>query len=158
MAVVIEAICLVVPRHVLDVSFPGGTDAFLEEAAANESVRYAIADAHLTAVSTFDPEVLDPLIERMADFGILGLDIPGDCGDNAFEFVFVDMQTGPVIPCMWLSVTHHRHGFTFVEMRNRPTSTFIAPHGWLLEQSWRLTRSDIRDERRGRGSVWTDRL
>lgn len=142
MSVLIEAICLVVPRQVLDVSFPGGTDAFLEECAANESVRYAIADAHLVAVSTFDPQSLDGLVERMADLGMVG----GDRDDNASEFVFVDMQTGPAIPCEWLSLTHHRHGFTFAEMANRPTSEFVTPEGWLLEQSWRLTRTDIRDD------------
>lgn len=149
MAVLIEAICLVVPRQVLDVSFPGGTDGFLVDCTANDSVRYAIADAHVAAVSTFDPQALEPLIERLADLGIVG----ADDSDRAFEFVFVDMQTGPVIRCDWLSITHHRHGFTFVERVSQPTCAFETPQGWLLDQSWRLTRTDIREE--GPDSVMT---
>ncbi len=145
MSVLIEAICLVVPRQVLDVSFPGGTDAFISECAAHESVRYAIADSHVTAVSTFDPQALDSLVERMADLGIVG------GHDSAFEFVFVDMQTGPAVPCEWLSITHHRHGFTIAEMTSRPICAFTTPDGWLLEQSWRLIRADIRDD--GPGAV-----
>lgn len=142
MAVLIEAICLVVPRQVLDVSYPGGTDEFMADCAANESVRYAIADAYLVAVSTFDPQALEPLIERLADLGLVGADDSG----RAFEFVFVDMQTGPVIPCDWLSITHHRHGFTFVEKVGQPACAFETPEDWQLDQSWRLTRTDIRDE------------
>jgi hypothetical protein len=141
MSILIEAVCLVVPRLVLDVSFPGGTDALLAHCIANENVRYAIADAHLVSVSTLDPQSISPLVDQLIDLGIVG----SEDGTRAGEFVFVDMLTGPALPCDWLGITLHPHGFAFAELVGYPVCAFETPQGWTLLESWVLSRTDIRD-------------
>ena len=61
----------------LDVSYPGGTDAFLEIASATDGVRYAIADRQLTVVSVLEPAPLHVQHERLFDLRIVAADEDG---------------------------------------------------------------------------------
>lgn len=141
MSVLIEALTLVVPRQVLDVSFPGATDGFLDEYRSGPGFRYVIADARLVAVSVLDPGVLTPMIDRFFDLGI----VESDRHHEAQEYVIVDMATGPVIPCAWLDFERHRHGFTHAWMSRFGPEQMAAPDEWTPESSWSLQRTDLRD-------------
>jgi hypothetical protein len=48
------------------------------------------------------------------------------------------------MPCDWLVVERHRHGFTQAWETHYDPGELHAPQGWRLEQSWRLERSDVR--------------
>ncbi|WP_373058903.1 hypothetical protein [Gemmatimonas sp.] len=71
MSVLIEALCLVVPNRVLDVSYPGGATAFIDELSMREDIRYEVTDGTLTTASRFDPGVGGALADQLADLGIV---------------------------------------------------------------------------------------
>ena len=140
MSVLIEAMTLVVARHALDRALPGGTAAFLQSAAARPDVRYAIADAHLVAVSTLAPAALDALKNQLAPYGIHHRD-----GGAA---VLVDMEMGPLGLCAWLTVRRHPHGLTIAAHRRIAAQAprLVTPRAWRPTQSWQLARTDLRDD------------
>jgi hypothetical protein len=145
MSVLIEAVCLVVPRRVLDVSYPGGTEAYLEATAARDGVRFAIADDHVTSVGSYDGDVLVTIVQELMELGLVWSD-----GGRAYDCIIVDQEMGPAIPCDWLEVQRHPHGFTQAwhavgAFAPGAAGDLVAPEGWRLEVSWRLTRTDVRD-------------
>jgi hypothetical protein len=52
MSVLVEALTVIVRRLTLDVSWPGGTDAYLAAVYADSPARLACADGNLTSVSS----------------------------------------------------------------------------------------------------------
>lgn len=145
MSVLIEAVCLVVPRRVLDVSYPGGTEAYLVAAAAREGVRFAIADDQVTSVGSYDGDVLVTIVRDLIELGLIWSD-----GSRAYDCIIVYQETGPAIPCDWLEIQRHPHGFTQAwhaigAFAPGTPGDLVAPEAWRLEVSWRLTRTDVRD-------------
>ena len=139
MSVLIEAMTLVVARYALDAAVPGGTAAFLQSATARPDVRYAIADAHLVAVSTIAPAAIEALGNQLALYGIHRRD-----GGAA---VLVDMEMGPLGLCEWLTVRRHPHGLTIAAHRRSTARAprLVTPPAWSPTQSWQLARTDLRD-------------
>lgn len=141
MCVLIEALCLVIPNHVLNVSYPGGAAAFVDEVSARTDVRYAVTDGRLTAASMFDPSVGAALADHLMTFGMVGSQ-----DREAVEFVFADMEVGPTIPCKWLESVRHPHGFMIGWHADGEQGMMAAPGDWDPSRSWSLERTDIRDE------------
>jgi len=141
MSVLIEALSLVIPRRVLDVNYPGGTDAYLADAlAADVQFRYAVADDRLAVMSCLDPDALEPWVTRLCSHGI-------DCdGSETSDMSFVDQRFGPTLPCAWLEWRRHPDGFTYAWLAGTKSGDMVAPENWTPEQSSRLVRFDIRDE------------
>ena len=140
MSVLIEALCLVVPNRVLDVSYPGGATAFIDELSMREDIRYVVTDGTLTTASMFDPGVGGALADQLADLGIVG-------GDDrqAIEFVFADMELGTTIPCDWLETARHPHGFMIAWAVPGERGNTAVPGDWDPSCSWGLERQDLRD-------------
>jgi len=150
MSVLIEALCLVVPNRVLDVSYPGGTTAFIDEVNMRADVRYAVTDGRLSAVSMFDNSVGIQLADALEEFGIVGAD-----GRVAVEFAFVDMQTGSSLPCDWLETAHHPHGFMIARGAGHEPGHVAVPGDWDPSVSWKLERTDVGDDpERGTVLAW----
>ena len=85
-------------RVTLNVSYPGGADAYLEAAAAEESpARLACADDELTSVSFLSPNDAARWMEALAAFGIVHV-----ADDACVDIVCVDQHVGPTLPCDWL--------------------------------------------------------
>jgi hypothetical protein len=142
MAVLVEALSLIVPRHVLDVSWPGGTDAYLAELGSLPTPpRFACADDRLTSVSFWSPEEAELLMQRLIGHGVIDVD-----DDRAAEMVVVDQRHGPVMPCDWLAWERHAEGYTSCWLADTEPGTLVAPDDWTPERSRRLVRQDIRDE------------
>ena len=147
MSVLIEAACLVIPRLCLDLSYEGGSSEFLRVANAVDDTRFAIADDRLVCVSAFGPDEILRLVAGLVAVGLVASDSDG----NAVDFVYVDQETGPTLPCPWFGFERHKHGFTHGwDVRSGTAGQLETPDGWRLEDSWRLTRSDSRDD----GSDW----
>lgn len=141
MSVLIEALCLVVNRLSLELSFPTGADGFEAQANELEAVRYVVSDNEVIAVSVLDPHHLDSLLISMMEAGLVYTD-----GDGSGDFVFVDMEMGVNGPCTWLKTEAHRHGFrTAVHSSVQHHYYFATPPGWTPQQSWQLQRYDLRD-------------
>ncbi len=141
MSVLIEALCVVSPNIVLDISYPGGTTAFIDEASMLPAIRYAVSDGTLTSVSMFEPSAAELLVERLVSAGVVGA-----ADRQAIEFVFVDMETGPAIPCSWLQTERHPHGFMLGWEASAPRGVVATPGDWNPSSSWRLARADVRDD------------
>lgn len=143
MSVLLECLCVVIPRIVLDVSYPGGADAYLEEARQpNHPSRYALADDDLTVVSFYEPQDVREHMKPLLDLGIVYVD------ENACrEICVIDQRSGPVMPCNWLSWRRHPDGFSFTWMGNGdPDDAMVAWDSWTPEASRALERSDIRSD------------
>lgn len=143
MSVLIEAECLVVSRLAIELGYPGGLDAFLEFALSAEGTRFAIADDDLVSVSSFGGSELMPIVEALVESGLLMEERSGD----AFDLVIVGQETGPTLRAEWLTFERHRHGFSHAwDSRKGAQGALVAPDGWRLESSWRLVRTDEREE------------
>ena len=145
MSILIEALSLVVPRRVLDVSWPDGADGWFCHAYLSDDVRHAVMDDHLACVSALDPEPLLALVEELKELGV----VVSDDG-RAYDLVMVDQETGPVLPADWLVVERHAHGFTRAwhaagMWADGEPGELDTPRDWRLEHSWRLIRHDVRD-------------
>jgi hypothetical protein len=142
LSVIVEALTLIVPRLSLDVSFPGGTDGFVEFLGKSDfEFRFALTDDHIAAVSAFNPEALTPIAHRLIECGLVEAD------DDAFvEFAFVDQRFGPTLNCPWLKWRIHDEGYTSAWLATAEPGGLYAPTDWTPEQSRGLTRTDIRDE------------
>jgi hypothetical protein len=142
MAVLVEALSVVVPRKVLDCSYPGGTEGYLAAAAAPPfASRFVCADDRLTSVSFWDPEAAAVLIGHLGEHGLVFVD-----EDACVELACVDQRFGPTMPCDWLEWECHADGFTMCWAAGTTPGELAAPEGWTPEQSRRLVRTDVRDD------------
>lgn len=144
MSVLIEALTLVVPKKVLEVSYPGGSAAFLEKLLHLERPPRFICsvDQHLVNASFYDPKHIAPATSLLTEQGIIEVD------DRRFiEFAIVDQRFGPTMPCNWLELQQHSGGLTHAWLSGTGCGDMAAPEGWTQEQSRSLTRTDIRNER-----------
>jgi hypothetical protein len=144
MAVLIEALTLVVPQRELDLRFPGGTEAFCQAMLELEKPpRFVcMADERLVNASFYDPPHLLPAVELLEANGFTDVEEDG----GFLDFAYVDQRYGPTMPCNWLKWRQHPDGFTYAWLVGAEAGDMAAPEGWTPEQSKALTRTDLRDE------------
>jgi hypothetical protein len=91
MAVLIEALNVVVPREVLRLRYPGGEEAFYR-ACPNETV---CVDSHLVRVGFMHSDDLGLFCDHLESVHLKPLD-----NHNRFlDLAVVDQMTGPTRPC-----------------------------------------------------------
>jgi hypothetical protein len=141
MSVLVEALSLVVPRKVLDVSYPGGTDAFLEKLLdPSFSCRFTCADDDLVSVSFFATVDAQVAFAELTSAGIVAID-----DGKFYEIAYLEQGKGPTIPCDWLEWQKHGEGYTSCWLAGTDPGRFHAPPDWTPEQSLRLTFQDWRE-------------
>lgn len=143
MSVLIEALTLVVPKIVLDVSYRGGADAYMHALLQlDQPPRYICdGDQHLINASFYDPDHMERATEMLEAHGIVSVD--EDC---FIEMACVDQRFGPTMPCDWLEFRRHRGGFSYAWLAGTEAGDMAAPDGWTPEQSRMLTRTDVREQ------------
>ncbi len=141
MCVLIEALCLVIPNNVLDNLYAGGATAFIDEMSADPEMRYAVSDGIVTVVSMFDPATFGRVADQLQELGFVGSD-----DRQAVDFVCVDMETGVAVPCEWLEVARHSHGYMLAWFGGTEGGMAAMPGDWDPSKSWRLARRDVRDD------------
>lgn len=143
MSVLVEALTLIVPKKVLDVSYPGGHEAFMEAMLELERPPRFVCglDPHLVNVSFYDPDHLTPAADMLVRHGVVPVD-----DDRFYELAYVDQKFGPTMPCAWLEWRQHRDGFTYAWLAGTEPGDMATPVGWTPEQSRQLVRHDVRDE------------
>lgn len=138
MAVVVEALTLVVRRAALDASYPGGADAYLEDLTGRgRSARWACADEHLAAASYYTPDIAHK-IRSLMEYGFVYED-NGTCVD----LTVIDELTGPVVPCDWISWKRDPGVSSVAWLASENPGELATPDGWTPAH---LARSDVRDE------------
>jgi hypothetical protein len=142
MSVLVEALAVIVRRVTLDMSWPGGTDAYIAAALAAESpARLACADDELTAVSFLFANDCQAWIARLEHHGIVHL------GDNrCVDIVCIDQQAGPANPCDWIEWRQHPDGFSYAWLAGTEPGDVVAPSTWRPRQSSRDAHTDVRDD------------
>lgn len=141
MSVLVEALCLVVPRTALDLRYPSGTNGFLAELARpSRECRYVCGDADLVCISFLTPDAADRVAELLTNAGMR------ESLDEEFqEFAIIDQKHGPVLQCPWLVWVTDPEGFTCAWLAGTDRGDMATPAGWTVEQSQRLTRLDLPD-------------
>ena len=131
MAVLIEAISVVLRRAAIERAFPGGWSHFTDYV-PNATL---CADSDLARVGFMSPSDVKSFVDALEE---LGLHYIRD--GAAVDLVVVDQQRGPAVPCGWLEYGHLSLG----EAGNRvaaardPTSssdTLATPEGWSFSGS-----------------------
>jgi hypothetical protein len=143
MCVLIEALTLVVPTINLDISYPGGSDAFLQAMLDLERPPRFVcnADPDLVNISFYDPQHADPA-EQLLTSCLIGLDHKSL---TMVDFAWVDQHFGPSMPTPWLEWRRHEDGFTYAWRVYTDPGDMAAPVDWTPECSSRLVRTDFRD-------------
>ena len=124
MAVLLEAISVIVPCEVIEAKFPGGREGY-ERAIPNQTF---CADGYVTRVGFMHPEDVRAFVEQLGRAGLRLL------GDRGFEDVaIVDQVHGPTRPCSWLRFgVITETGTRFCELASAPSSPgrLYVPEGW----------------------------
>ena len=142
MSVLVEALSLIVPRKVLDISYPGGTEAFVQKmVAAPSPCRCACSDDMLVSVSFFGVDDATVVGNELLALGIVAID-----DDRYYELAFIDQAKGPTLPCDWIEWKKHEDGYTSCWLAGCDPGLFHAPEGWTPKQSRDMTFHDIRNE------------
>jgi hypothetical protein len=142
MSVLVEALSLIVPRSVLDVSYPGGTDAFLKQMLETPArCRCACADDRLVSVSFFGNDDATAVGTELVGVGIVAVD-----DDHFYELAFVDQARGPTMQCDWIEWRKHEEGYTTCWLAGTDPGPLHTPAGWTPQHSRNLSIHDIRSE------------
>ena len=136
MSVLVEALSVVVRRVTLDINYPGGSDAYIKAATAEDSrARLACADDELTSVSFLSPNDAARWMESLAAFDIVHM------GDGAcLQIACVDQQVGPTIPCDWIEWRQRDEGYSECWLAGTEPGEMATPVDWTPEHSRRLVR------------------
>lgn len=93
MAVLVEAISVVMRRIAIDAKYPGAWAAFVDEA-PNRTLCY---DSDLARVGFMTPQDVGAYIECLEKHGLAFI-----TNGKAHDIVVVDQQEGPTVKCEWL--------------------------------------------------------
>ncbi|CAN5308847.1 hypothetical protein BH09GEM1_BH09GEM1_18540 [soil metagenome] len=142
MSVLVEALSLIIPRTVLDVSYPGGTDAFMRKMCDPDIPSLLVsADDELVSVSFPGAEAATDITTELLALGITAVD--EDC---FIEMVFVDQSDGPTMPCDWIEWRKDDAGNTCCWLAGTDPDPIHAPTNWTPAHSLHPKSHDHRDE------------
>jgi hypothetical protein len=142
MSVLVEALSLIIPRTVLDVSYPGGTDAFMRKMCEPDIPSLLVcADDELVSVSFPGAQAATAVSAQLLDLGIIAVD--EDC---FMEMAFVDQAVGPTMPCDWIEWRKDEAGYTCCWLAGTDPDPMHAPLNWTPGQSHHQGCQDHREE------------
>ncbi|MBI2407332.1 MAG: hypothetical protein HYV19_03380 [Gemmatimonadetes bacterium] len=144
MTLVIEAAAVVVPILPLELSYPGGSDRYLLDAAHPRwKARHVLYDRHLTAASFESAEAAEQWANYSAEKG----NLVGTDAHTGGDVAFMEQGTGPQAEVDWLRWELGADGVTLAWHRDDDQSERrIAPVCWIPRDSRRLARFDSRDD------------
>jgi len=93
MAVLIEAISVVVRRTAIEATYPGNWESFRLRA-PNATL---CADDNLARVGFMQPSDAESFVNELAQHGLIYLE-----NGAAKDLVVIDQQRGPAVPCSWI--------------------------------------------------------
>lgn len=132
MAVLIEAISVVIRRAAIDDRYPGGWPAFCESVPNNS----LCADDDLLRVGFMTPPDVRAFIEHLIDRGLRYLE-----EGTAIDLVLVDQLHGFAAPCEWAHLCRLRSGIerefavSACQAAGRDFDSLATPGGWQYEGS-----------------------
>lgn len=140
MAVLVEAISVIVRRDPIAVGYPGGWDGFVADC-PNQTL---CADTELARVGFMSAPDVEEFCRRLGSCGLVFLR-DGQCVDIAV----VDQMRGPTAPCDWIEFGHvdiDGHPVAACRLTGRRDSHLITPDGWQYEGSLSASFGFVPDE------------
>jgi hypothetical protein len=144
MAILIEAINVVLRLQTLRDKYPGGIEGFQEDC-PNRSY---CADDHLVRVGFLQPDEMEAFGDQLEEQGLQGM-LDGKCVD----FVIVDQMHGPTATCEWFEWGRHVDGFQVGWLAGTKPGTVVVPEGWTLEDSLNIDAIEPHDTSRDRDGL-----
>ena len=129
MAVLIEAISVVVLRTAINRFYVGGWSAFVDDC-PNETLCF---DDYLARVGFMAPADADAFVTRLANRGI-----PSNANSQACNFLVVDQVKGPTRSCPWIRVMVYEHDdikIVCAALANAKDTRLVVPEGWEYDAS-----------------------
>lgn len=126
MAVLVEALSVIVQNRTIEEKYAGGMAAYRADCPNGSFCN----DEYLSCVLFTMPfdvgQFVQPLMKRGFRFVEDG---------QAQEIVVVDQHDGPTAPCRWLKVGDHPDGFRYAALASDLGDRVAKPQGWTLERS-----------------------
>jgi len=128
MAVLVEALSVIVRNATLESLYPGGVSGY----AADCPNRTFCSDGVLTRVGFMTPDDVGAFLERLETRGLVFLH-----DGVAADIAVVDQHEGPITICDWLAVGEDAAGIRCCWLRGTARGALATPAGWTPDQ--RLT-------------------
>ncbi len=132
MAILIEAISVVIKRSVIDNKFPKGWEAFVENC-PNQTL---CADSSLVRIGFMSPVDVESYLMQLEKKGFIYLQ-----NDEAIDLAVVDQQQGVSVDCKWLEFGHvnlsgdSSRKVSACQMVGGLGEPLFTPDGWEYEGS-----------------------
>ena len=130
MAVLIEALSVVVRRETIGQRYEGGWPGFVADAVNNT----LCADSEIARVGFMHPNNVGTFIQRLNVHGLVFL----DAAKAAIDIVVIDQRKGPTTSCAWIEFFRHEvPGGTVSAARlaGSQEKGLFCPDGWSFEHS-----------------------
>ena len=131
MAILIEAISVVVRADAILKKFSGGWDAF-KQIVPNKTLR---ADGEIAAVGFMTPVDVQSFINRLKKNGLIFLH-----NHESMDIAVVDQMRGPTVKCNWLEFGHadwdgEGHRIAACRIVDTDVRQIVTPPDWVYEKS-----------------------
>ena len=131
MAILVEAISVVVQAEAILYKFQGGWDAF-KEIVPNKTLR---ADGEIAGVGFMTPVDVESFIKRLKKSGLIFLQ-----DDMSLDITVVDQMRGPTMKCEWLEFGHadwdgKGHRIAACRIVDTDVRQIVTPPDWVYEKS-----------------------
>lgn len=130
MAVLCEAISVLVPKSVVNERYPGGITEY-KLAVPNNTY---CSDGQLTRVGFMHSNDVIEWVGQLTDAGLVFIAETSGTAAQAIDIVVVDQLTGPTCPCSWLT-TVVEEGVRWAWITATGFGTKAAPMNWAPAQS-----------------------
>jgi len=140
MAVLIEAISVVIRAARIIDRYPGGWETFVQQV-PNATM---CADGELVRVGFMRPDDVKAYVDQLAGAGMVYMD-----GGKAIDLVVIDQMRGPAVPCDWIEFGHisldgdKSRSVAACRLAGSEVGECVMPEGWNFEGSLSRTHSFI---------------
>ena len=151
MAVLVEAISVIVKASVIESKYPGGNEAFLADV-PNQTL---CADGELARVGFMTPDDVGVFIDILEAKGLVHLN-----GSEAVDIVVADQQSGFTTPCSWAEVgriainDEEEQIITACQLVDSKCDQLVYPDDWAYEGSLSHTYGWVPTEHADRSLIF----
>ena len=151
MAVLVEAISVIVKGSVIESKYPGGNDAFLADV-PNQTL---CTDGELARVGFMTPDDVGTFIDILEAKGLAYLD-----SGEAADMVVADQQSGFTTPCSWAEVGRitiddaEKQIITACRLVDSKLDEVVCPDDWAYDGSLSHTYGWVPTEHADRSLVF----
>ena len=151
MAVLVEAISVIVKTSVIESKYPDGNESFLADV-PNQTL---CADGELARVGFMTPDDVGVFIDILEAKGLVHLN-----GSEAVDIVVADQQSGFTTPCSWAQVgrtaidDEEEQIITACQLVDSKCDQLVCPDDWAYEGSLSHTYGWVPTEHADRSLIF----